>query len=54
MTTPRLPNDKNSTSEDRFDRGDDRQYSGWSSAVAIILITIIVGMIFVYLEMHGR
>jgi len=38
-----MPNENDSTSEDRFGRQDQQGYSGWSSLVAIIIIVIIVG-----------
>jgi hypothetical protein len=53
MTEPRLPNDRNaSTSEDRFGRQDDRKYSGWSSAITIAAIVIILGIAFYYYEIR--
>jgi hypothetical protein len=53
MTEPRLPNDRNaSSSVDRFGRQDDRKYSGWSSAIAISAIVIILGIAFYYFEIR--
>ena len=55
MAGPRLPNHKDtSTSEDRFARNNVRKYSGWSSAVVITAIVIIVGIVFIYLAMHFK
>jgi hypothetical protein len=47
MTDPRSPKEnEDSDSEDRFALEDDTSYSGWSSAVAIVIIVVIVGVIF--------
>jgi hypothetical protein len=43
MDSASMPNEVNSTSEDRFGRQDQRRYSGWSSLIAIVIIVIIVG-----------
>jgi hypothetical protein len=48
MDSASMPNENNSTNEDRFARQDRGRYSGWSSLVVIIIIVIIVGGI-VYL-----
>jgi hypothetical protein len=54
MAGPQLPNHKdNSTSEDRFARKDVSRYSGWSSAAAITITLIIVGIVF-YLAMYSK
>ena len=54
MTGPQLPNHKDhSTSEDRFARKDITRYSGWSSAAAITITVIIVGLVF-YLVLHSK
>ena len=45
MTDPWSPKE-DSGSEDRFARQDNTSYSGWSSAVAIVIIIIIVGIVF--------
>ena len=45
MTDPRPPKE-DSDSENRFARQDKTSYSGWSSAVAIVIIIIIVGIVF--------
>jgi hypothetical protein len=38
-----MPNENNSTSEDRFGRQDQRSYSGRSSLVVIVIVVIILG-----------
>jgi hypothetical protein len=43
----------NSTSEDSFARKDVSRYSGRSSAVAITITVIIVGIV-LYLTMHSK
>ena len=54
MPRRRSPDHKDtSTNEDRFARQDVRRYSGWSSAVAITAIVIIIGIVLVYLAMHA-
>jgi len=40
-----MPNENKSTDEDRFGRQDQRRYSGWSSAVTIAVIVIILGIV---------
>jgi tetrahydromethanopterin S-methyltransferase subunit F len=55
MTEPRLPNHEDtSTREGRFGQRNARRYSGWSSAGAIIIIVIILGIVFAYVAMHTR
>lgn len=55
MAGPRLSIHKDtSTGEDRFARYNVRRYSGWSSAVVIAAIVIIVGLAFAYLAMHSK
>lgn len=47
MTDQRSPKEEdNSDSEDRFALEDDTSYSGWSSAAAIVITIIIVGVVF--------
>ncbi len=54
MAGPQLPNHKGkSTSEDSFARKDVVRYSGWSSAAAITITVIIVGIVF-YLAMYSK
>jgi len=45
MTAPRSPKE-DSGSELRFAQQDNTSYSGWSSAVAIVIAIIIVGIVF--------
>ena len=45
MTDPR-PRKEDLDSENRFARQDKTSYSGWSSAVSIVIIIIIVGIVF--------
>jgi hypothetical protein len=40
--------ENSSTDEDRFGRQDNRGYSGWSSAVVIIITVVVVGIVFAY------
>jgi hypothetical protein len=42
-----MPNEKQSTNEDRFARQYQRRYSGWSSLV-VIAITIVVCFIVIF------
>jgi hypothetical protein len=54
MAGPQSPKRKdNSTSEDRFARKDAGRYSGWSSAAAITITIIVVGIVF-YLAMYSK
>ena len=32
--------------EERFARGDSQRYSGWSSAITIAVIVIVLGIVF--------
>jgi hypothetical protein len=52
MTDPRSPKEE-SGSELRFAQQDNISYSGWSSAVAIVIAIIIVGLVF-YAIHFGR
>jgi len=52
MTDPRSPKE-DSGSEDSFAREDNASYSGWSSAVAIVIAIVIVGIVF-YAVHFGR
>jgi len=47
-----MPDEDPSTSEDRFGRYDDSQYSEWSSAIVIIATVIVIGTVFAYLVVH--
>jgi hypothetical protein len=47
-----MPNENNSSDEDRFARQDQRPYSGWASIVVIAIVVIVVGVFF-YIE-FGR
>jgi hypothetical protein len=41
------------SSEERFARQDSRRYSGWSSAIAIAAIVIVLGIVLlVYYVVH--
>jgi len=41
------------SSEERFARQDSRRYSGWSSALAIAAIVIVLGIVlFIYHTVH--
>jgi hypothetical protein len=40
-----MPDENNSTEEDRFARQDQRRYNGWSSAFTIAMIVIILGIV---------
>ena len=41
-----MPNENNSTDEDRFGRQDRRAYSGWSTAVTIAAIVIVLFIVY--------
>jgi hypothetical protein len=43
-----MPNENNSSDEDRFARQDQRPYSGWASIVVIAIVVIVVGVFFTY------
>jgi hypothetical protein len=43
-----MPNENNSTSEDRFARQDQRGYSGWSSLVTVAIIVVVIGIVVVF------
>ena len=42
--------------EERFARGDSQRYSGWSSAITIAVIVIVLGIVFLvyYLKYSGK
>jgi|GEM_PF-4713761 hypothetical protein len=54
MTESQPPNDNTTTSEDRFGRQDKGRYSGWSSALAIAIIVIVIGIVFSYVATHSE
>jgi hypothetical protein len=45
LTEPQSPKE-NSDSQDRFARQDDSSSRGWSEAIAIVIVIIIVGIVF--------
>jgi hypothetical protein len=44
------PQDDSSTNEDRFARHDFRKSSPWSSAVVIVVMVVIVGLVYFFLK----
>jgi hypothetical protein len=47
-----MPNENNSTEEDRFARQDRRAYSGWSSLITLAIIAIVIGIFFLMFLRH--
>jgi hypothetical protein len=47
-----MPNENNSTNEDRFAQQDQDRYTGWSSAftIAVIVIVICIVVLVYYLK----
>jgi hypothetical protein len=40
-----MPNENNSTNEDRFARQDQQRYSGWSSLISLAIIAVLIGIV---------
>ena len=42
-----------STNEDRFGRQDRQRYSRWSSLIAVVVVSIVVGLAFFFVYVRG-
>jgi hypothetical protein len=40
-----MPNENNSTNEDRFARQDPQSYSGWSSLITVAILAVVIGIV---------
>jgi hypothetical protein len=43
-----MPNENNSTNEDRFAQQDRQSYSGWSSLITLAIIAVVIGIVVVF------
>ena len=44
-----VPRHDDSTNEDRFGRQDHRKYNPWSSALAVVVALIAIGLVYFFL-----